>query len=66
MEEDYISVYEYEKNVNPYLNDVLFYEQDINECNYGITMIDFTNVFNVFYVKQLYFCTLYLCTKFCY
>jgi gentisate 1,2-dioxygenase len=49
MEEDYISVYEYEKNVNPYLNDVPFYEKDINECNYGITMIDFSNVFNVSY-----------------
>ena len=49
MEEDYISVYEYEKNVNPYLNNVPFYEKDINECNYGINMIDFSNVFNVSY-----------------
>ena len=49
MEKDYISAYEYEKNVNPYLNHIPFYEKNINECNYGINIIDFSNVFNVSY-----------------
>ena len=47
MEEEYISVYEYEKNVNPRLAHVPFYEKDINKCDYGIDFIDFSNIFNV-------------------
>jgi len=47
MEEEYISVFEYEKNVNPHLNNVPFFEKDINSCNYGINIIDFSNIFNV-------------------
>jgi gentisate 1,2-dioxygenase len=46
MKENYISVYEYEKNVNPNLDNIPFYEKDINECNYGINIIDFSNIFN--------------------
>ena len=46
MEEDYISFYEYEKNVNPQLNNIPFYEKDITDCDYGINVIDFSNVFN--------------------
>jgi gentisate 1,2-dioxygenase len=49
MEKDYISAYEYEKNVNPFLNHIPFYEKNINESNYGINIIDFSNVFNVSY-----------------
>jgi gentisate 1,2-dioxygenase len=49
MEEDYISAYEYEKNVNPFLNHIPFYEKNINECKYGIDIIDFSNIFNVPY-----------------
>jgi gentisate 1,2-dioxygenase len=49
MEKEYISAYEYEKNVNPYLNHIPFYEKNINECNYGINVVDFSNVFNVSY-----------------
>jgi gentisate 1,2-dioxygenase len=49
MQEDYISVYEYEKNVNPQLNEIPFYEKNINECNYGIHNIDFSNIFHVSY-----------------
>jgi gentisate 1,2-dioxygenase len=49
MEKEYISAYEYEKNVNPYLNHIPFYEKNINESNYGINIIDFSNVFNVSY-----------------
>jgi hypothetical protein len=47
MEDDYISVFEYEKNVNPQLNNVPFFEKDINSCNYGINIIDFSSIFNV-------------------
>jgi gentisate 1,2-dioxygenase len=47
MEEDYILAYEYEKNVNPHLNHIPLYEKNIDECSYGIDIIDFSNVFNV-------------------
>ena len=47
--EEYISAYEYEKNVNPHLTHIPFYEKNINECNYGIHIIDFSEVFNVSY-----------------
>ena len=47
--EEYISAYEYEKNVNPHLTYIPFYEKNINECNYGIHIIDFSEVFNVSY-----------------
>ena len=46
MNDDYILAYEYEKNVNPVLNHIPFYEKNIEECNYGIDIIDFANVFN--------------------
>lgn len=46
-EEDYISAYEYEKNVNPPLAHVPFFEKDVNDCAYGIDMIDFSDIFNV-------------------
>ena len=49
MEKEYISAYEYEKNVNPCLKHIPFYEKNINECNYGINIIDFSNIFNVSY-----------------
>jgi gentisate 1,2-dioxygenase len=49
MKKNYISVYEYEKNVNPNLTNIPFYEKNINECDYGITTIDFSNNFNVSY-----------------
>lgn len=49
MEKDYISAYEYEKNVNPDLTNIPFYEKNINDCNYGINIIDFSNVFNIAY-----------------
>jgi gentisate 1,2-dioxygenase len=49
MEKEYISAYEYEKNVNPHLKHIPFYEKNINECNYGINIIDFSNVFSVSY-----------------
>jgi len=47
MEEDYIFAHEYEKNVNPALHDIPFYEKNVSDCDYGINMIDFSNIFNV-------------------
>lgn len=47
--DEYIDAYEYEKNVNPTLNNIPLYEKSINECNYGITFIDFSNLFNINY-----------------
>jgi gentisate 1,2-dioxygenase len=49
MTDIYISAYEYEKNVNPHLNNIPFYEKNIKDCDYGINIIDFSNVFNVSY-----------------
>ena len=49
MGDNYISAYEYEKNVNPSLAHVPLYEKNIDECNYGIDIIDFSNIFNVSY-----------------
>jgi len=45
MEDEYISVYEYEKNVNPNLQNIPFYEKDINDCDYGISIVDFSNIY---------------------
>ena len=47
MDEDYISAYEYEKNVNPNLADIPFFVKDVKDCEYGIHMIDFSKIFNV-------------------
>jgi gentisate 1,2-dioxygenase len=49
MEDNYISAYEYEKNVNPQLTNIPFHERNIKECNYGIDIIDFSDVFKVPY-----------------
>jgi gentisate 1,2-dioxygenase len=47
MDNNYVSVYEYEKNVNPYVSSIPFYEKNSNECNYGIDIINFSHIFNV-------------------
>lgn len=47
MEDDYISVYEYEKNVNPNLQNIPLYEKDIKNCDYGINIVDFSNIYKV-------------------
>lgn len=49
MNNSYISAYEYEKNVNPQLTIIPFYERNIKDCNYGIDIIDFSELFNVSY-----------------
>lgn len=46
---DYIFAFEYEKNVNPKLAHIPFYEKNIAECNYGIDLVDFSSIFNVPY-----------------
>jgi gentisate 1,2-dioxygenase len=45
--EDYISSYEYEKNVNPVMTNIPIKTKNINDCDYGITFIDFSDLFNV-------------------
>jgi len=47
MEDNYISAYEYEKNVDPSLNMIPFYEKNIDESDYGVDFVDFSDVFNV-------------------
>jgi gentisate 1,2-dioxygenase len=49
--EEYITAYEYEKNVNPILNDIPIQTKNINDCDYGITHIDFSELFNVSYLS---------------
>jgi gentisate 1,2-dioxygenase len=46
---DYIQVYEYEKNVNPPLSKNPITRVNVNKCDYGITVIDFSDVFRVEY-----------------
>ena len=46
---DYISAYEYEKNVNPVLNEIPIKTKHINDCEYGITSINFSQLYNVSY-----------------
>ena len=42
MEDEYISVYEYEKNVDPKLTNIPISQKNINDCDYGITFIEFS------------------------
>jgi gentisate 1,2-dioxygenase len=47
--EDYIQAYEYEKNVNPYLKPVPITQKNVKDCDYGITFINFSELYNVSY-----------------
>jgi len=47
--EKYIKAYEYEKNVNPPLKGIPLFEKNIQDCEYGITFIDFAELFNIDY-----------------
>jgi len=49
MEENYITAYEYEKNVNPLLKGIPIIQKNIKDCNYGINFLDFSEIFNVNY-----------------
>ena len=42
---DYIQAYEYEKNVNPPMPRNPITQKNIDDCDYGITVIDFSEVF---------------------
>ena len=46
---EYIKSYEYEKNVNPKLEGIPIIQKNINDCDFGITFIDFSKLFNVDY-----------------
>ena len=47
--EEYIKSYEYENNVNPPLKSIPIFEKNIIDCDYGITFIDFSQLFNINY-----------------
>uniref|UniRef100_A0A6C0KQM2 Cupin 2 conserved barrel domain-containing protein n=1 Tax=viral metagenome TaxID=1070528 RepID=A0A6C0KQM2_9ZZZZ len=42
----YIKCYEYESNVNPLLKSIPITTKNIKDCNYGITFIDFSDIYN--------------------
>lgn len=47
--DEYITAYEYEKNVNPTMQNVPIVQKNIIDCSYGITFIDFSDIYNVSY-----------------
>jgi quercetin dioxygenase-like cupin family protein len=47
--EEYIKAYEYEKNVNPLLNQIPIVKKNIQDCINGINFIDNGSVYNVDY-----------------
>jgi gentisate 1,2-dioxygenase len=49
MTEEYIQAYEYEKNVNPKLSAIQAYQKNVNEFDFGISFINFSELFNVDY-----------------
>lgn len=42
----YIKCYEYESNVNPPMKSIPIMTKNVIDCNYGITFIDFSDIFN--------------------
>ena len=46
---DYIKAYEYEKNVNPNLNAVPIFSKNINDCDYGLNILDLASNYNIDY-----------------
>jgi len=46
---DYISCYEYEKNVNPILTKIPIKTKNIDDCDYGITFFDLSSIYNTEY-----------------
>lgn len=49
LENNYIRSYEYQKNVNPILEQIPITSKNINECKYGINMIDIGRNYNIEY-----------------
>lgn len=46
---EYIKSYEYEGNVNPKMQNIPIITKNINSCDYGITFIDFGDIYHVSY-----------------
>jgi len=46
---EYISVHEYEKNVNPKLDGIPIFNKNIKDCDIGFNFIDFSNLYNIDY-----------------
>lgn len=46
---DYISAHEYEKNVNPPMPKFPIVQKNIDDCEYGITVVDFSDIFRCDY-----------------
>lgn len=46
---DYITVYEYEKNVNPTMNQIPIRTKNIMDCDYGMNYLDNSELFHVPY-----------------
>lgn len=44
---NYIKAYEYEKNVNPKMNEIPILSKNYEDCNYGITSIDLSQLYNM-------------------
>jgi len=49
---EYIKAHEYEKNVNPVLHSIPIIEKNIKDCDYGITFVDCSHLFNVSYTSS--------------
>jgi len=49
--DNYITAYEYENNVNPTLTEIPIKTKNINDCDYGITPINFSELYNVSYLS---------------
>jgi gentisate 1,2-dioxygenase len=47
MSSSYIKAYEYQSNVNPPLKSIPIITKNIEECNYGINFINFSDIYNV-------------------
>jgi gentisate 1,2-dioxygenase len=45
----YIKAYEYENNVNPKMKSIPITKKNIHDCDYGITFLDFSEIYNVNY-----------------
>lgn len=48
-ENNYIRSYEYQNNVNPILEQVPIINKNINDCEYGLNMIDIGHIYNINY-----------------
>ena len=46
---EYITAYEYETNVNPNLKSIPIFQKNIKDCDYGISFIDFSELYNINY-----------------